>query len=704
MNGARTKYASVVRDAEGVPWKNSLNGSSRSDAGISDEAVAAAIRLATDSLMSSQNEEGFWWGELESNPTMESEYLMLLHFLGIRDADKFRKLRNHILHTQGEDGGWGQFYDAPGDLSASIECYFALKLSGLSGADPRMNRARRFILSKGGVPQARVFTKIWLSLFGQYDWGGVPLIPAELMLLPNWFPVNLYSFSSWARATIVPLLILFHKRPVRAIADSAAIDELYPTPRSETDYSIGKPEKLIGWETFFYAGDLILRQIERMPWKPTRAQSIKKAERWIVERQDDDGSWGGIQPPWVYSLIALRELGYPLDHPVMERGISGFERFSVEEDDRLRVQACVSPVWDTCLALIAALDAGTDPAHPSLVKAGEWLIGRQVLTRGDWQVNAPDLPPGGWAFEFHNDCYPDVDDTSEIVMALDRLELPASDAKRQSVERALRWLLGMQSSNGGWAAFDKDNTSALLANIPFADFGEIIDPPSVDVTAHVVEMLGQLGWDARRPQVARALNYIFGEQESDGPWFGRWGVNYIYGTGAVLPALRAVGVSMDIEPVRRAVGWLIERQNEDGGWGESCVSYVDLSYKGRGPSSASQTAWALLALIAAGQEGHPAAARGVEYLVGVQREDGSWDEPYYTGTGFPGYGIGGPPRSGDLGSASKNNGHEMNAGFMINYHMYRRCWPLMALGRYLKARGEPVPPADGIPQVSAVPS
>ena len=644
---------------------------------IASEDLNRALGRGADCLLSMQRDEGYWWGELESNPTMEAEYLMLLRFLGIDDPDARRKLRNQLLHAQREDGTWGQFYGAPGDLSASIECYFALKLAGVSADDPRMAAPREFILSKGGVVEARVFTKIWLSLFGQYRWSGVPVLPPELMLLPNWFPINLYEFSSWARATIVPLLVLFDRRPVRSVPPSAAIAELYVDTPERTDFSIKKPDKLIGWESFFYAGDAVLRQLERLPWKPTRAQAIRKAERWIVERQDADGSWGGIQPPWVYSLMALSELGYDLEHPVMKRGLRGFDAFKVEDGDRMRVQACVSPVWDTCLALIGLLDAGVEADHPSLAKAGEWLIRKQILTGGDWQVKAPDAPPGGWAFEFHNAHYPDMDDTAEIAMALDRLSLADEGAKRESIDRAARWLLGMQSSNGGWAAFDKNNTRALLAKMPFSDFGETIDPPSVDVTAHILETLGQLGYDAGDPRIAKALDYVFGEQEEDGAWFGRWGVNYIYGTGAVLPALKSLGIDMGMEPVNKAARWLAARQNADGGWGESCVSYVDPSHRGRGPSAPSQTAWALLALLAAGRERSPEAARGIGYLIETQRADGSWDEPYYTGAGFPGYGVGSAPNGERV-----RQGRELPAGFMIKYDMYPNYWPLMALGRY----------------------
>lgn len=667
-----------------------LNPSFRQPAYMELTGLDPAIEAATEHLLHLQHPEGYWWAELESNPTMEAEYLMLNQFLGIGGEETQRKLCNQILTQQRSDGTWGQFYDAPGDLSTSTECYFALKLAGVSADEPLMERARDFILAKGGVPETRVFTKIWLSLFGQYDWRGVPVMPPEIMLLPNWFPVNIYEFSSWARATIVPLLVVLDRKPVKQVPDSAKIDELYPLPRHKTDYSIQRPSRLMGWETFFYAGDQVLRHVERLPWKPTRGQAIKKAEEWILSHQEADGSWGGIQPPWVYSLIALHELGYPLDHPVMERGIVGFRSFSIEEDDRLKVQACVSPLWDTCLTMIALLDVGLDPGHPAMVAAGSWLVDEQILTGGDWQVKAKNVEPGGWAFEFCNNTYPDLDDSSEIVMALDRIRLPATVDRERSIDRAVQWMLGMQSANGGWAAFDKDNTKSLIANIPFSDFGETIDPPSVDVTAHILEMLGQLGYRADHPAVARGLDYVLSEQEADGPWFGRWGVNYIYGTGAVLPALRALDLDMNAPYIRKAVEWIIEHQNSDGGWGESCVSYVDPDWRGHGPSTASQTAWALLSLLAAGEVDRPATVAGVEYLIKTQMADGSWDEPYFTGTGFPGYGIGQRLEETAPKGQLDYRDHELPAGFMINYHMYRNCWPLSALGRYRRmSDGDP---------------
>ena len=652
---------------------------------VSTTEVDTAIRRSRDFLLSAQYPDGYWWGELESNPTMEAEYLLLTHFLGVGDEERWRKLVNHILSRQRDDGTWGQFYDAPGDLSTTTECYFALKLAGVSPDEPSMRRAREFVLSKGGVPRTRVFTKIWLALFGQWSWSGIPVMPPEVMLLPNWFPINIYDFSSWARATIVPLLILIDRKAVKPIPESAMIDELYPSPRNQSDYSVTPPRRLIGWETFFYAGDRVLRQVEKLPWKPTRGQAIKRAEEWIVEHQEADGSWGGIQPPWVYSLMALHTLGYAVDHPVIAKGLAGLDNFAIEEEDSLRVQACVSPLWDTPLTMMALLDSGLPADDPTLVRAGQWLVKEQVLQGGDWQVKAKEVSPGGWAFEFHNDLYPDLDDTAEIAMALQRVHLPSESDKRQAIDRAARWVLGMQSANGGWAAFDKDNTKFLIAKIPLADFGEALDPPSVDVTAHVLEMLGRLGYSSGHPSVAKALEYVLSEQEADGAWFGRWGVNYIYGTGAVLPALEALGLDMAAGYVQRAVQWVVDHQNPDGGWGESCASYVDPAYRGKGPSTASQTSWALLSLLAGREGGHPTTRRGVEYLIETQQGDGSWEEPYFTGTGFPGYRIGQRLDRYLTPDDPGYQGGELPNGFMINYHMYRNYWPLTALGRYRRA-------------------
>lgn len=649
--------------------------------------VAQAVRRTQDYLLGLQDAAGWWWGELASNPTMEAEYLLLTHFLGAVDRERWRKIVNYILSQQRPDGGWGQYYAAPdGDVSTSVECYFALKVAGVPADAEAMRRARAFILGHGGVPATRVFTKIWLALFGQWEWRAIPVIPPEIVLLPPWFPINIYEFSSWSRATIVPLTIVLAYRPLCPIPPEAALDEVYPVPKGQVRWRVPRPRRLLSRRGLFWLADAALRWYEGFPWKPLRPYALRLAERWVVAHQEADGSWGGIQPPWVYSLIALKVLGYPLHHPVMAAGLRGFEAFAIEEGDTWRVQACVSPVWDTCLTMIALLDSGLPPDHPALQRAARWLLSQEIRIPGDWAVKVRGVEPSGWAFEFENDLYPDIDDTAEVLMALYRTRLPPEEEARkgEAIARGVRWLLAMQSRNGGWGAFDKDNTREVLAHIPFADFGEVLDPPSEDVTAHVVEALGRMGFPPSHPSIRRALAYLLANQEFDGAWFGRWGVNTIYGVGAVLPALEAVGEDMGQPAVRRAVAWLLAHQNPDGGWGETCASYADFTLRGKGPSTASQTAWALLALLAAGLWAHPATLRGLEYLVRTQRADGTWDEPFYTGTGFPGYGVGRrltrPPRPGEPGHQSA----ALPYAFMINYHLYRIYWPLMALGRWLR--------------------
>ena len=648
------------------------------------QGVADAIEKSQGYLLDEQYDEGYWWGELESNPTMEAEYLLMTYFLDQVDPERWRKLTNQILRCQREDGSWGQYYQAPGDVSTSVECYFALKLGGVSPEREEMRRAREFILSRGGVPATRIFTKIWLSLFEQWDWRGTPVMPPELIFLPKWFPVNIYEFSSWARATIVPMMIILSQRPSKKVPAEATIDELFPMPKDQVDYSLTKPPGTLGWAPALYWLDRLLRIYESLPIKPARNIAVRRSAQWVLEHQEADGSWGGIQPPWVYSLIALKHLGYPNEHPAIRKGLDGFEAFTIDDVDACRVQACISPVWDTCLVLLALQESDLGDGHAATDKATQWLIGKQIRKGGDWQVKNPRAEPGGWAFEFHNDLYPDIDDAAEVLIALNNATLSGmEDIQRQDAIRlGVDWVLSMQSKEGGWAAFDKDNTRSLIAQIPFADFGETLDPPSADVTAHVLEMLGKLGYTKDHPAVDRGCKFLLKEQEDEGPWFGRWGVNYIYGTSAVLMAMEAIGEDMSEPYIRKAVDWLLEKQNDDGGWGETCGSYVDFSMAGIGPSTPSQTAWALLGLLAAGEQYHPATARGGEYLVQSQQDDGSWDEPYYTGTGFPGYGIGRKPERLPSEGQRGHQGLDMSAGFMINYHMYRNCWPLMALGRY----------------------
>ena len=658
------------------------------------KSAAAALGKVRDYFLRTQHADGYWWGELESNPTMEAEYILLMHWLRANalhdESDRLSRVAEDLRRRQADDGSWRMYYGASGDLSTTIECYFALKLQGESADAPAMLRARDFIVAGGGIPKARVFTKVWLALFGQWDWRGTPLMPPELMLVPTWAPFNLYKFASWARATIVPMLVLLTQRPTRAIRPDLALDELYVGRRADADVRLpNRGQGLFSLERFYIYGDRVLHWLERSPWKPLRGLALRKAERWMLDHQEADGSWGGIQPPWVYSLMALHQLGRSLDDPAMAKGLAGFrERWSLPSDDgeAMRVQACLSPVWDTALAVLGLVDSGLPGDHEAIQRATRWFMREEIRVKGDWAVRNPEITPSGWAFEFENDAYPDIDDSSIVVMDIAAAQMtdPAEEQARRAVlERSVAWMTGMRSKNGGWGAFDKDNDASYLAKIPFADFGEVLDPPSVDVTAHVIEMFGRLGYGRDHALVAKGLAYLYRSQGADGSWFGRWGVNYVYGTGAVLPALAAVGEDMSQPVVRRAVAWLTAHQNDDGGWGETCASYVDPRLRGTGESTASQTAWALIALLAAGGADE-SVGRGIAYLVDTQRDDGTWDEPQFTGCGFPGYGVGDQPtRYREVGDPGWQ-GLEMSAGFMINYHLYRNYFPLWALGRYVR--------------------
>lgn len=631
-----------------------------------DAELRRSIERAQQWLLDEQDAAGFWWGELESNASITAEYLLLTHHLGIGDRELWDGIARYLRAQQREEGFWAQYLDGPGDISTSVEAYFALKLAGDEPDAPHMQRAREWIIGQGGIASARVFTKIWLALFGQYDWARLPAMPAWLNLLPSWFPINLYEFASWARATIVGITVIMALRPTASLPAGAAVPELWAQPGDRARFAVPPPRKRLSWEGAFMAVDSALRLLDRNHIRPFERRALAQAERWLLDRQEADGCWGGIQPPWVYAILALRAMGYSLDHPVLQRALRGFGRFTWNADDssggRMTwTESCQSPVWDTCLATIGLLDSGMDPQHEALQRAGRWMLGEQVLSGGDWQVKNPDTPPGGWAFEFDNDVYPDIDDTAVVMTALERIPLPDAASERElALERGLRWMFSMQSADGGWGAFDVDNDRAFLKAIPFADFGELLDPPTADVTAHALELLGLLGYSGEYPPAQRGLQFLYDLQEPDGAWWGRWGVNYIYGLGAALPALAALGEPMTAPPVRRAVDWLIRHQLPDGGWGESCDSYADPSLRGAGPSTPSQTAWALMALLAAGEAEHDAVSRGVGYLIARQRSDGSWDEAQFTGTGFP-------------------------SDFMINYHLYRHYFPLMALGRYEQA-------------------
>ena len=643
-------------------------------------AAREALDRATRHLTGLQEAAGWWQGELETNVTMDAEDLLLRQFLGIADAGQTAAAARWIASKQRADGTWANSHDGPPDLSTTVEAYVALRLAGHLPEAPHMALTASWVRAQGGIEATRVFTRIWLALFGEWPWDELPVMPPELIYLPAWFPLNVYDWACWARQTIVPLTVVCSLRPVRSLPFS--LEELRsgaeppsaPGPVAAPAARLRDP-----WSAAFRRLDKTLHRYERQvsrlaPAAALRSAALRRCADWIIARQERDGCWGGIQPPWVYSLIALHLLGYGLEHPVIQRGLAGLDRFTITEDGpdgpTRRLEACQSPVWDTALAMVALADAGVAPDDPALVSAGRWILAEEIRGPGDWQVRRPGLAPAGWAFEFDNDGYPDIDDTAEVLLALRRVAIPAAapdtaagdaaGATAGARARAIAWLVGMQSRDGGWGAFDADNTTRLVTRLPFCDFGEVIDPPSADVTAHTVEALCAEGL-GDSTAVRRGVVWLLRAQEGDGSWFGRWGANYVYGTGAVVPALIAAGVLPGKPAIRRAVEWLVSHQNPDGGWGEDLRSYTDPGWAGRGESTASQTAWALLALLAAGGEDAMAAAgRGVEWLASTQRPDGTWDEPQYTGTGFPG-------------------------DFYINYHLYRLVFPVTALGRYVGA-------------------
>jgi squalene-hopene/tetraprenyl-beta-curcumene cyclase len=648
--------------------------------------AAAALASARDRLLNLQQPGGWWKGELETNVTMDAEDLLLRQFLGVRRDGETAEAARWIRSAQRADGTWATFHGGPGDLSTTVEAYAALRLAGDSADAEHMAAAAEFIRAAGGIEATRVFTRIWLAMFGQHSWDDLPVLPPEIMFLPPSAPLSVYAFGCWARQTIVPLTVVSALRPTRPLGFD--LDEL----RVGSAPSGHAP--LPTWTGAFQRLDALLHRYERHPVGPVRRKALRLAGEWVLARQEADGGWGGIQPPWVYSLIALHLLGYPLDHPAMAAGLDGLEGFLVRENtpdgtaaraagggqragsrqDKVvrRLEACQSPVWDTCLAVTALADAGVPGDDPRLIRAAGWLLDEEIDVPGDWAVRRPNLAPGGWAFEFANDGYPDIDDTAEIVLALRRVDHPDRERLDAACRRGVDWLVGMASADGGWGAFDADNTGRLPTRLPFCDFGEVIDPPSADVTAHAVELLaaeanaGRVssaghGGSAATTALRRGAAWLRREQEADGSWFGRWGANHVYGTGAAVPALVTAGARTSDPAIRRAVRWLETHQNDDGGWGEDMRSYDDPAWVGHGASTASQTAWALLALLAAG-ECSEVVDRGIGWLVATQRPDGGWDEPEFTGTGFPG-------------------------DFYINYHLYRLVFPVTALGRYCAHKG-----------------
>lgn len=631
------------------------------DRTTTETSVESAIAASQNYLLSIQNPEGYWWAELESNVSITAEVVLLHKIWGTDKTRSLHKAETYLRREQREHGGWELYYGDGGEISASVEAYMALKLLGVSENDPAMVKARKFILERGGISKTRIFTKLHLALIGCYNWRGVPSIPPSIMLLPESFPI--YEMSSWARSSTVPLLIVFDRKPIFKTDPAINLDELYAEGIENAKFELPRNND---WTDIFVYLDNAFKLAENLNLVPFREEGIKAAEKWVLERQEVTGDWGGIIPAMLNSLLALRCLNYDPADPFVERGLKAVDGFAIETEDTYRMNCCISPVWDTALVMRGLVDSGLAPDHPAVVKGGEWLIEKQILSYGDWAVKNKVGKPGAWAFEFENRFYPDVDDTAVVMMALQGVKLPNENLKKQAIIRALNWVASMQCVDGGWAAFDLNNNADWLNAVPYGDLKAMIDPNTADVTARVLEMLGRCDLSIDKYNCDRALAYLVKEQEPEGCWFGRWGVNYIYGTSGVLAALALVAPKTHRQNIERGAAWLVSCQNKDGGWGETCRSYNDPSLKGKGESTASQTAWALIGLLAAGEAtGNYAKAaieRGVNYLVETQRADGTWDESYFTGTGFP-------------------------CHFYLKYHLYFQHFPLTALGRYRSLLG-----------------
>jgi len=630
--------------------------------------VDDAVRRAQQWLLKCQSPEGYWVHELEADTTLTSEYLMLRRFLGLEDQEKERKAVRTLIDAQLPEGGWPIYHGGPAEASASVKAYFALKLAGVSAEEPFMQKARAVILSKGGVVGANVFTKIALALFDQYDWRGIPTMPAEIILLPARFYFSLYALSYWSRTVLVPLLIIFDAKPLCRIPHEQGIEELYSTPRDRVNFRqvppFRKDPHWFTWRNLFIAFDVGLKLYDRSVPRWLRKKAVARAAEWMLERMEGEGGLGAIYPAMANSVVALRCLGYAVDHPRLREALRKIEALEVDTGEALHLQPCYSPIWDTPLTISALIESGLPQDDPAFVRAARWVLSKQCRRVGDWIVSSPQAKPGGWFFQFENEFYPDNDDTAAVVVALAKIKTPEADLQRTGIEKGLSWTLAMQGRDGGWGSYDKDNNKMIFNQIPFADHRALLDPSTADLAGRGLEMLGSLGFDCSHPAAVKALRFLRENQEEDGSWYGRWGVNYIYGTWSVLAGLKAIGEDMRADYVRRAVAWLVSKQNSDGGWGESCLSYAQPEAHGVGESTPSQTAWALIGLFCAGEVDTISVARGLNYLLRHQDPRGFWSERHHTGTGFP-------------------------RVFYLRYHGYCHYFPLWALSMYrsLKVRG-----------------
>jgi squalene-hopene/tetraprenyl-beta-curcumene cyclase len=647
----------------------------RLDAELAD--VESAIGRSRDYLLSQQHPDGYWCGELEADSMLEADYIYLHTQLESGDPGRLQRALTEMMRYQNEDGSWSIYPGGPGNISLSVKCYSSAKLMGVGADDARLAKARKWILAHGGVVECNTFTKMYLCGLGEYDYDAVPAVPPEIVLFPKWFYFNLYEISSWSRGILVPLAIMYAKKPFKRIPSEQGIDELFVGGRANAKLRLRWDRKrLFSWRNFFIALDRIMHTMEAVHIRPLRKLALKHAEKWLLERLEMSDGLGAIYPAMLNAIIALRCLGYSEDDPQVIRARDEFEKLGIEApateefpEPTFRMTPCVSPVWDTAQAVFALGEAGVGRDDPRMLKAVDWMLSKEVRHKGDWAVKVKNTEPGGWYFEFNNEFYPDTDDTAQVLMALKQVDNPREGYQHQVAERAIDWEFAMQCKNGGWGSFDKDNTKMIFQYIPFADHNAMLDPPTVDITGRMLEMLSLYGYSRGDKRVEKAIKFILSEQEPDGSWFGRWGVNYIYGTFLVLRGLDTIGFD-HLEPqIQQGAEWLRMVQNADGGWGESCGTYDDPDARGEGESTPSQTAWALLGLLAAGDDRSDSIAKGVRWLLAHQLEDGSWDESMgegaqrqaiITGTGFP-------------------------RVFYLAYTLYRQYFPLLALTGYKRA-------------------
>jgi len=619
----------------------------------------SAIAAAEARLFSLQLTDGHWCGELEGDTILESEYLLLLFYLGRAGEDRFRKAAEYIRRQQLPGGGWTLYAGGPTDVSATVKAYFVLKIAGDSPDAPHMTRAREAVLELGGLDACNSFTKIYLSIFGQYEWSRCPAVPPELVLLPKWFPFNIYRISSWSRAIVVPLSLIWARKPAMHVPPEFSIGELRSASKAEPEAVHRTPRERL-WRLFFNTVDRVLKIVEAVAFKPFRRRAMQQAIDWTVGHLEKSGGLAAIFPPIVNTVFAFRALGYPLDHPVIASQLRELERLEIEEHGTVRLQPCFSAVWDTALAVHSLREAGVAPDDPRLLRGARWLLKKEVCIEGDWKHGNPEGQPGGWFFEYENEFYPDTDDTSEVLLALSSVRFPDPDeerARKEAIARAVAWQISMQNDDGGWGAFDKGCDNEVLTFVPFADHNAMIDPSCEDITGRTVEALVGLGFDRHDTTVKNAIRFLHERQDFSGTWYGRWGCNHIYGTFLALRGVRAADEPMEDSRYRRAAEWMIEHQNGDGGWGELPASYDESALRGVGPSTPSQTAWGLLSLLACGYGESEAARRGVQYLITTQNASGGWHDDFWTGTGFP-------------------------KVFYLRYHLYATYFPLWALAEY----------------------